>query len=187
MSCLHPSLTSRPRARPRVGERQAPSPDRPPPLPRVAKTLFGTFGERLSVPVSAGDWWFFHASSVELEAASRTLLVLDDCLPDSSARSGSAVPEVIDTHWFRAAAPVGLQLGPGFVTESPLRMGFVATRVQDDRPTGGEVVDLGYPFLLVEAAGRLCLQFSSLGPVAELRRDLAVAFGERLMWRARRR
>ena len=150
-------------------------------MTRVAKVLFGSFGERLNVAVFAGDWWFFHASSVELEGESRTLLDLGDCLPESSARRSRAVPQVIDTQWFRAASPVGLQLSPGFVIESPLRLGFVATRVQDDRATGGDVVDLAYPFVLVDDAGRLCLQFSSIGPVAELRRELGVAFGERLL------
>ncbi len=130
----------------------------------------------------ASDGWFFHASSVELEAESRTLLDLGDCLPESSARTLRAVPEVIDSQWFRAAAPIGLQLSYAIVIASPLRMGFVASRVQDDRPTGGDFVDVAYPFLLVEAAGRLCLQFSSVGPVAELQRQLGVAFGERLLW-----
>jgi len=151
-------------------------------MARVAKVLFGSFGERLSVPVFAGNWWFFLASSVELESESRISLSLADCVTESCARRFRAVPEVIDVPWFRAVSSVGLQLRRDFVVESPLRMGLVATRVQDDRATGGDMIDLAYPFILTEEAGRLCLQFSSNGPVAELQHELGVAFGERLLW-----
>ena len=55
-------------------------------------------------------------------------------------------------------------------------------RVQDDRGTGGDIVELAYPFFLIDQEGLLCLQFSSAGPATELRREIGVAFAQRLLW-----
>jgi hypothetical protein len=151
-------------------------------MTRIAKTFFGSFGERLSTAVYADGWWFFRASDVELETETRVSHDLAAFLPESATKALRPVPKRMDLEWFRDVAPIGLQLQPDAMIESPLLLGLVACRVQDDRLKGGLVEDLAYPFLVAEHEGRLLLQFSTTGPAPEDQRRIIVAFGQRLLW-----
>jgi hypothetical protein len=151
-------------------------------MTRTARTLFGSFGKRLSTAVFADDWWFFHASEVELETETRRSHDLAVFLPESATKAIRYLPKRVDLAWFREVAPIGLQLQPDVIAASPLRLGLVASRVSDNRSEGVPLEDLAYPFLAVEQEDQIALQFSTSGPEPEIQRRILVAFGQRLLW-----
>ena len=153
-------------------------------MTRDAKMLFGSFNKRLNVPVysRSKDWWLFRASMVELEGRERIWHYLAEAMAECAAELKRPAPERIDFDWFRSVAPIGLQLDPGALEHAALPLGFVACRVQDDRPLGGPIEDIAYPFLFDLHQLHLSLVFSALGPTLDIRRQIAVAFGTRLLW-----
>jgi hypothetical protein len=150
-------------------------------MTRASRTLFGSFSKLLSAGVFANDWWLFRASEVELEGQTRVSHELVDTLAERAAELKRPSPERIDLEWFRNVAPIGLQFRVEAVEVSPFLLGFVACRVQDDRPTGGQVQDMVYPFFFAEQQGRLVQQFSAAGPALDIRRQIVVAVGQRLL------
>jgi hypothetical protein len=150
-------------------------------MTRTARTLFGSFGERLSAAVFADGWWFFRASDVELLTENRTSHELETFL-HRSATLGRALPDKVDLQWFRTVAPIGLQLDAAVLAAIPLVLGLVACRVQDDPTSNAPLLDLAYPFILSEEETRLRVQFSTAGPTDEIQQQILVAFGQRLLW-----
>jgi len=89
------------------------------------------------------------------------------------------MPAKIAPQWFREVAPIGLQIQlPG---DPSIRLGLVSSRVQDSRQSGGEIEEVAYPFLFVMVEDQLDICFSSRGPASEIQREIATAFGTRLL------
>ncbi len=152
-------------------------------MTRAAKILFGSFSEQLNVPIysRSNDWWLFRASAVELEGRERVSHRLAGAIADCAAALKRPAPAHIDFDWFGSVAPIALQLNVGALEQAALPLGFVACRVQDDRPSGGPIEDIAYPFLFDLQDLHLSLVFSALGPTSDIRQQIAVAFGTRLL------
>jgi hypothetical protein len=150
-------------------------------MARILRILFGSFGERLSVPVYCDTWWFFHASMVEPEGGERTWNDLADLLPECPDWLRPAIPERVDLEWFQSVAPTGLQSTRLTGENGVFPIGFVACQVRDGRATGGQIEDIAFPFLLAIRQERLSLEFSERGPDADTRHQIAVEFGIRLL------
>jgi hypothetical protein len=151
-------------------------------MTRRARTLFGSFGERLSAAVFADGWWFFRASDVELLTENRTSHEFETFLHRSATLARRALPDKTDLQWFRTVAPIGLQLDAAVLAAIPLVLGLVACRAHDDPTSNAPLLDLAYPFILLEEETRLRVQFSTTGPADEIQQQILVAFGQRLLW-----
>jgi hypothetical protein len=148
-------------------------------MTRARRVLFGSFGERLSTAVFIDDWWLFRASDVKLDTEARTTFELETSL---RALAPDRIPNKPDPNWFQTLAPIGLSLRPADLADSPLSLGFVASRVNSNSVVGGQSEDLAYPFILVESEARLHLEFSTTGPAEDIKRQIVRAFCHRLLW-----
>jgi hypothetical protein len=149
---------------------------------RDKRIRFGSFGKLLNTPVHAcaggHDWWFFLASEVQLEGEDPVPLQLAPFLPQCLTGAVKVAPQRVDAAWFWNVAPIGLNLSR--IEGCPGQLGFVVARA--DRQTGGQIEDVAYRLLLVIGEDDLHLHFSGRGPAREVREEIAIAFGMRLLW-----
>jgi hypothetical protein len=149
-------------------------------MTRPVNVRFGSFGRVLGTAVYANGWWLAPAADVELGAGGPSWHALTDHMTACATAAVRPAPERVDAAWVLQALPVGLQLSPSEVRRTQFPMGFMASRVEEDPVADGRI-DVAYPFLLNERAGRVLLGFGISGPPASIRDTIIVAFGLRLL------
>jgi len=128
--------------------------------------------------VYSRDWWFCRVEGVKLQGAAPRWYDLDTYRTLVEARVRKLAPKRIDADWVRGNLPVALGLNPSFDKSlTPIDLEVIAMGLDID-------VEVAYPFLLRERGSRVVCGFSPDGPTSEIRDNIIVALGARLLWSA---
>lgn len=142
---------------------------------RPLEVRFGRHRDLLGTAVHAyvdgSDWWLRRARRVELDGGPEIWVGVAECAGSAARIECRTAPPDMGAEWFRATAPVALQMPK---PELPLRVDMIATREERG-------FDVAYPFVLRQRGIEVLCGFSALGPQKPVRCGIATAVACRLL------